>query len=213
MEPLRPVSTTEALVAALREQILAGELSPGARLPSEWLAARFGVARPTVRAAIQTLVSEGLLRRDRNRTAYVPRLEANDVQDLFYMRVGLELHAVRTLVERGVRPHAAEEALERPKADGMERSWIQALDDAISFHRGLIEAVESPRLAHAFANLEAEWALCLAQVEQPLGALAVHRNSEHREIFEAVVDRDAERATRLMREHLEGGASLSLGLE
>lgn len=44
------------------------------------------------------------------------------------------------------------------------------------------------------------------------GGLPPRRNVEHREIFDAIVDRDAERATRLMREHLEDGARLSLGM-
>jgi DNA-binding GntR family transcriptional regulator len=41
---------------------------------------------------------------------------------------------------------------------------------------------------------------------------APRRNVEHREICDAIVDRDAERAARLMREHLEDGARLSLGM-
>lgn len=211
MKVLRPISTTEALVSALREQILAGELAPGARLPEEALATRFGVARPTARAALQTLVFEGLLRRARNRTAYVPELTANDVHDLFLVRIAIELEAIRLLVERGVRPQAAEQALERLEGDDGERSWTQVVDDALAFHRGLIEAVESPRLARAFAALEAEWALCFAQVKQARGGLPAKRNVEHREILDAIVGRDADRATRLMREHLEGGARLSLG--
>ena len=213
MKVLQPVSTTDALINALREQILAGELAPGARLPEETLASRFGVARPTARAAVQTLVFEGLLRRERNRTAYVPKLTAHDVHDLFLVRIAVELHAIRLLVERGVRPYAAEEALERLEGDRGERSWTQVVDDALAFHRGLVEAVESPRLARAFAALEAEWALCFAQVKQVRGGLPPKRNVEHREIFDAIVDRDAEQATRLMREHLEGGARLSLGME
>ncbi len=198
---------------ALREQILGGELAPGARLPEEGLASRFGVARPTARAAVQTLVFEGLLRRERNRTAYVPELTAEDVHDLFLVRIGIELHAIRLLVERGVRPPAAEEALERLEADGTARSWTEVVDDALSFHRGLVEAVESPRLARAFAALEAEWALCFAHVKRLRGGLPANRNVEHRAIFDAIVDRDADQATRLMREHLEGGARLSLGLD
>ncbi len=213
MKGLRPISTTDALVNALREQILAGELAPGARLPEEALASRFGVARPTARSAVQTLVFAGLLRRERNRTAYVPKLTAHDVHDLFLVRIAIELHGIRLLVERGLRPHAAEEALERLEGDHGERSWAQVVDDALAFHRGLIEAVESPRLARAFAALEAEWALCFAQVKQARGGLPPRRNVEHREIFDAIVDRDAEEATRLMREHLEGGARLSLGMD
>lgn len=211
MSTLRPVSTTDALLGALRESILAGELAPGARLPEEAVATRFGVARPTARAALQTLTFEGLLRREPNRTAYVPKLTADDIHDLFLVRIAIELEAIRILVERGVRPSAAEEALERLESGDAERTWSEVVDDALAFHRGLIEAVGSPRLARAFTALEAEWALCFAQVKQTRGGLPAKRNVEHREIFEAIVERDAERASGLMREHLEGGVRLSLG--
>ena len=68
-----PISTTEAVVVSLREKILDGAIAPGAPLPEADLTREFGVARPTVRAAIQTLCHEGLLKRERNRSAFVPR--------------------------------------------------------------------------------------------------------------------------------------------
>ena len=209
---VRPVSTAEALVNALRELILAGELAPGAQLPEEGLAARFGVARPTVRAAVQTLVFEGLLRREPNRTAYVPRLTAEDVRDLFLVRTSVELHAVRTLIERGVRPLAAEEALERLETADRELSWSEVVDAALGFHRGFVEAVESPRLERVFSSLERELRLCFAQMKQDHGGLPADRTLEHREILDAIARRDAEHATKLMRTHLDRGAQLSLGL-
>lgn len=211
MKILRPTSTTDALIDALREDILSGELAPGSQLPEEAMATRYGVARPTAREALQAMVFQGLLRRERNRTAYVPELTADDVRDLFLVRIAIELEAIRILVERGVCPHAAEEALERLEAHDSERTWAQTVDDALAFHRGLIEAVQSPRLNRAFANLEAEWALCFAQVKRERGGLPPKRIVEHREIFDAILERDAERATRLMREHLLGGVRLSLG--
>ena len=127
------------------------------------------------------------------------------------MRIAIALEAIRILVERGVRPHASEKALERLERVDPERSWTEVVDDALAFHRGLIGAVESPRLARAFAALEAEWALSFGQLKRAGGGLPARRNVEHRDIFDAIVDRDAERATRLMREHLLGGVRLSLG--
>ena len=44
-----PISTTEAVVASLREKILDGEIEPGQPLPEADLTRGFGVARPTVR--------------------------------------------------------------------------------------------------------------------------------------------------------------------
>ncbi len=212
MNVLRPLSTTDALTGALRDQILAGELPAGTELPEGRVAARFGVARPTVRTAVQTLVYEGLLRREPNRTAYIPRLTEEDVRDLFLVRTPLELQAVRTLIERGVRPLAAEQALEELEVGGTEEApWTAVVDAALGFHRGLIEAVESPRLERVFGSLEGEFRLCFAQMKQARGGLPANRVVEHRQIFEAIIRRDTEEATELLRTHLDGGARLSLG--
>lgn len=209
---LRPVSTTDALANALREEILTGELAPGTQLPEAPLAARFGVARPTVRTAVLTLVHEGLLRREPNRTAYIPRLTEEDVRDLFLVRIPLELHAVETLIARGVRPVAAEQALQRLEDGGTEEaSWTRVVDSALGFHRGLIDSVGSPRLERAFGSLEGELRLCFAQLKQGVGGLPPDRTVEHRQILDGIVRRDADRTIPLLRKHLEGGTRLSMG--
>src|SRR3712207_540105 len=72
-QPLNRVSTVDALAGALRTQILNGELSPGAQLREVELASAFGVGRYSLRAAMQTLVHEGLLRHEPNRGVFVPQ--------------------------------------------------------------------------------------------------------------------------------------------
>ena len=94
---VRPISTTEAVVVSLRARILDGKIDPGVRLPELELAAEFGVARPTVRAAIQTLCHEGLLVREPNRSAHIPVLTPDEILDLFSVRIPLECLVVRAL--------------------------------------------------------------------------------------------------------------------
>ncbi|WP_233507074.1 GntR family transcriptional regulator, partial [Spongiactinospora gelatinilytica] len=88
--PLRPVSTVSALADALRARVLSGEIEPGTALPEQEIAAAYGVARPTVREALAALVHEGLLRRERNRSAHVPVVSAADLADLMFVRRPLE---------------------------------------------------------------------------------------------------------------------------
>ena len=56
-------STTDRVAGALREMIFAGDLSPGGPLREVTLAESFGVARSTVREALQVLTAEKLLTR------------------------------------------------------------------------------------------------------------------------------------------------------
>ncbi len=61
-----PGTTTvvDAVAAALREKLLDGALAPGQVLRDTALADEFGVARPTIRAAVQLLTNDGLVVRD-----------------------------------------------------------------------------------------------------------------------------------------------------
>jgi GntR family transcriptional regulator len=62
---------------AIRRQIKAGELPPGAALPSERdLVARFGVSRPTIRDAIKLLRSQGLVVAEHGRGMFVRKAVA-----------------------------------------------------------------------------------------------------------------------------------------
>src|SRR5690242_107843 len=110
--PLGRVSTVDALVAALRERIISGEIPPGAQLREVELSERYGVGRHSLRAAFQALTHEGLLSHEPHRGVFVPQLAAADVRDLFIVRTALETEAVRLLVTRGVAIDAAVAATE-----------------------------------------------------------------------------------------------------
>ncbi len=62
----------QAIHAALRQRILAGELSPGERLPPQQeLADTFGVTLMTLRQAVGALESDGLVRAERGNGTFV----------------------------------------------------------------------------------------------------------------------------------------------
>src|SRR5579864_8268323 len=111
--PLKSVSVIEALAKSLRDRVLSGELEPGTPLPELQLANQYDVARPTIRAAIQQLTLTGLLRRQANRSAFIPRLSVEEIRDLYGARQPLELEVVRRITEKRLRPPLAEAALRR----------------------------------------------------------------------------------------------------
>jgi GntR family transcriptional repressor for pyruvate dehydrogenase complex len=74
-EPLERSTISERVREEIHGRILAGDLHPGAPLPAERvLAEQFGVARTSIREAIQGLVAIGLIERKGNRSFVVEQV-------------------------------------------------------------------------------------------------------------------------------------------
>src|SRR3954471_4720361 len=109
---VRRYSTTPDLIAdTLRDEILRGEISPGAALRQEELAERFGVSRLPVRDALMRLEAQGLVHVYPNRGAFVISLSADEVREIYEMRILLE----GDILERAV-PRMTEEDWRRIEA-------------------------------------------------------------------------------------------------
>ncbi|SEQ36334.1 GntR family transcriptional regulator [Microlunatus flavus] len=93
---LHAPSLVEVATRQLREEILSGALQPGERLVEEQVVARFSISRPPLREALRVLAQQGLVEHVPRRGARVTELSATDVEQLFGIRLALEVHAVRT---------------------------------------------------------------------------------------------------------------------
>jgi GntR family transcriptional regulator len=72
LNPDSPIPLYHQLAERLSEQIRTGELKPGDRIPSEHqLVAMYGIGRPTVRQALDSLVRQGMLCRRRGAGTFV----------------------------------------------------------------------------------------------------------------------------------------------
>jgi DNA-binding GntR family transcriptional regulator len=199
---VQPISTTEAVVASLRARILDGVIEPGVRLPESELAMEFGVARPTVRTAIQALCHEGLLVRERNRSAHIPVLTREDILDLFSVRIPLECLVVRQVLERGAPLTPAREAMAVMEALPDDAGWHQVVAADGAFHHALVSAVGSPRLERLYGSLAGEIRLCVAQL-RPSWASPAEIGREHHEVLDVLETGDVAKAEARMTAHLE----------
>jgi len=91
--PCRPITSPptlrQAVVAQLRDAIVAGELSPGTLLRETALAKSLGVSATPVREAVGELASEGLVEIQAHRLKRVTLIEPKAMRDL--LRVQTEL--------------------------------------------------------------------------------------------------------------------------
>jgi DNA-binding GntR family transcriptional regulator len=201
----RPEVTTavEAVARDLRAAILAGSPAPGERLREQALAARYDVARHTVRAALRALAAEHLVVIPAHRGARVAQLDDDELRALFELRTALEVEAARLLAERrppdgSPQPPEVEAAAARlfalcEQADRDTRGEPDnaaraddvraAVDEAhLALHHALVAAAGSARITAAHAALAAEQRLVLLQSRPALSParMAAH----HRELLD-----------------------------
>lgn len=160
--PFHPVSAVGALADALRRRVLSGEIAPGTTLPEQELSALYGVARPTVREALAVLVHEGLLRRERHRSAQVAEVTVADLDDLMFVRRPLEELMATSLAGRRV--VEADAALARMAALPADAPWSETVAEHMALHQALVVAVGSPRLERLYGMLAAETRLGLVRL-------------------------------------------------
>jgi DNA-binding GntR family transcriptional regulator len=198
---LQTTSTRDALVAEVRKQILSGELRPGTTLTENALATAFGVARPTVRSALQVLVGRNLVQQSTGRSLTVPELTEADVRDLFFVRTPLELEAVRVIVEDGSSLTEAEQCLAAMEALPADAAWGEQVETHTAFHLALVDAAGSTRLSRIYPAMQEEMQLCLAQLRSSYPG-PQDLAQEHRALLDAIRSGDVERARTEMRDHL-----------
>lgn len=145
----------ENLVAALRADIISGQLGPGEPLRTEAIMQRFGVSNSPLREAFAQLATEGLVVVQRNRGASVAPLSRDAADDV--MRVGGMLleHVLRWGMPQYQQSDVA--TLRRTSLDHdlayLSGDLAMAFVMADRFVDQLVERCGSRELAHAFRGL------------------------------------------------------------
>jgi DNA-binding GntR family transcriptional regulator len=203
--PLPPSRTTPDLIAdAIREAIARGEPPPGGALRQELLAERFGVSRIPVREALRRLEAEGLVVVYPNRGAYVSRLDADELREIYDLRIMLECD----LLERAVGALSADDltSIARAMAIAEENApgprWSE-FDDA--FHLALYAPARRPRQLAMVATLRGA-VKHYRRAHQTLPAKTEEWLRDHRRILAACRRRDRDAARDRLARHLARAA-------
>ncbi len=202
---IRPIPRTvkEALVETLRDEIVRGDFAPGHHLRLEEIAARYDVSTMPVREALRDLEAEGLVTIFPHRGATVTRLSADELLDIYDIRVLLEEMATRLAV-----PHLTEATLAELESlvemidnHGGDVATLVKLNH--QFHLTLYAASGRSHLCemNRMLRYRTQHYLHIFTVEAELGDLP-QTQDEHRAILEACRRGDAELAACHMRDHV-----------
>ncbi len=191
--------------------ILRGEIRPGRRIVENEIALSMGISRTPVREAVHKLEAEGLLT-PLSRGGYAVRgLTVSDIEDTFDIRSILESFAGYLAATR----HSEGELITLElKIDEFQRYLDRGDLKRLSavnteFHEALYELSRSHRLIKMIHGLKDEIHF-LRNIILNSEEMARLSNRDHREIVEAIRQRDAKKVERQLKEHIVRGKEFVL---
>jgi DNA-binding GntR family transcriptional regulator len=204
----RAPRSTETVYARLKQKILDNHYPPGAQILESEVAAELNASRTPVREAFVRLEQEGLLEIVPRHGVRISALSPDDMREIYEILMSLEPTAVELLAAR--RPDRAQVLPLIEACDAMEASlagepdlaaWAAA-DEA--FHLNLAQLCGNRRLA---AMIMQVWdqAHRARMFTLSLRSPPKQSTAEHREVVDAILAGDGERARDLYHAHRRRG--------
>lgn len=197
-------SASDLIFEALREAIAQGDVKEGEALRQDHIARLFNVSRIPVREALTRLEEQGLVSTQRYRGAVVSTLSIHEIREIFEFRALLEPEVLRHSVAR-----MSDEALAQAKsfaaAFATEPDGARWGELNRRFHYALYEASNRPyHLQTISTALDRVDRYSRAQLILTDGMARARR--EHEAILQACVERDADAAAELTKQHILGAS-------
>jgi DNA-binding GntR family transcriptional regulator len=186
----------------IKERIFKGTYKPGDRLYEAQIAKQFGISRSPVREAIRGLINDGLLMMDEKSQISVYEPSLQDVRDIYECRIALESTAVALSAERATEEELAElENLLIETSEVIKRGDKDVIVTCNArFHELIMQICRNERLLKLVDELHA-----LTYFYRFINIEGAHRAETilkgHTEIYEAIKERNPEKASSKLKEH------------
>lgn len=197
-------SLEEKVYIELQEAILSETLKKGESLTELSLSEKLGVSRTPVRSALQRLSEVGLVKIVPNRGAVVLGVTKEDILDIYRIRMRLEglASAMAALNMSDADKKKLTETVELSEFYLSKNNTENLKELDTSFHRVIYEASGSRTLARILSDLHLN-TKGYRRISLAIPGRLERTTKEHREILNAILAGDAEKADRLTSEHIE----------
>ncbi len=223
-DPVGHESIADAVVEQIETMIVDGILKEGRKLPSEReLAEAMGVSRPKLREALQTLESRGLVNVRHGEGTFIAPLTGRAMSPALlslYTRHGGAFYdylEYRREQEAFASRLAAARATDSDKARlaeiiaDMQKAWEQDDQDAsqeadFRLHTAVVDASQNTTLIHMMASvydLTRQGVFYNREFLRTMDGTGAELLKQHKEIAQAIIDGDPERAEAAARRHMD----------
>jgi DNA-binding GntR family transcriptional regulator len=196
----------EQVAERLRSRIFAHELAPGSWIDEQALAVEYGISRTPLREALKVLAAEGLVVLKPRRGCYVTELSEQDIDEVFPVMALLEGRVAEEAARRVTsadfaRLAAIHAELEKHAAANNTDRFFEANQ---RFHTALQEIAGNRYLAQLIDDARKVIKLTRRDSLRLEGRLK-QSLAEHRDILEALRQKDSALARQRMHDHLLSG--------
>jgi DNA-binding GntR family transcriptional regulator len=207
-------SITDQVRESIMQAIIEGRLASGALHSVQTLATAFGVSRTPVREALIELSGQGVVKFERNRGVRIQQTSVHDLEEIFALRILLEVPATHRAVDNGAAGliESLKDELEAMSAAADAGDEVTMMEHDRRFHMLINQASGNGRLASYIDSLR--------ELVLTRGVSTVGRSrdlaaivDEHSKIIAAIEAGDAARAASRMKDHLVTTARLLLAQE
>ena len=199
----------------IKRDIIFGELAPGSKLKLDSLRERYEASMSTLRETLSRLSSEGFVAAEEQRGFFVTDVSEEDFFEIANLRILLECHALELSLKNGdtewegnlVAAHHKLHLLEQKMLAGDETQKEDWKRYDSEFHLAMIEACGSSNLLSLHATLFDKYLRYQMLVLTHRGQEAVE---EHKLMLDAAIARDSQRASSILKTHIEKGLQNAL---
>ncbi len=200
-----PASLHADVLGQLRDYIVEGEFTPGARIPERELCERFGISRTPLREALKVLAAEGLIELLPTRGARIRQFTEKDIRNLFEVIAGLDFVAGRLACA-----HISDEAaaaIERMHLEMYTHYLRRELADYFrlnqAIHQAIVDATANPILSSHYVKLNAIVRQLRYSANLGSGDRLSDAMREHEGMIDALRRRAGDELGLLMFEHMQ----------
>lgn len=187
----------------IRRRIISGVYPSGMRLHQENIAAELGVSRSPVREAFRQLEAEGLVILTSQKGGKVAPIRAEEVVELFELRLLIEPHLLALSVPNFTEANVAAAEKIIAEMDGIDvAQWAEA---NWRLHMAFYEPAKRPTITRQLERIHSGIDRYL-RMQITLTAGRDRAHTDHKSILEACRHHDAELAVALLRSHILAAA-------
>lgn len=200
---IEPRTLKENVTEALRQSIINGQLAPGTEINQVGIANQLGVSRGPVREALGQLEQEGLVHSVPYKGVFVTPLTRRHVEELYSVRIVLEVLAVERAIDRITDANLREltQIIDEMREAARAEDLPALMQADLAFHEHLVDVADHELLYKLWKQVEVGVLRCLRTRHQIYTFLDEVVGS-HPTIVMALTERNKAWAIDILREHI-----------